>query len=100
MYNVNISEVLNNQKILEAGSKFIETFTIFIKSVLYKKRTDNESFSYFLPLIKKGSTLIDIGGHNNDYLYFLLKMEKHAEKLITFESDQKTYEYLSQKKKI
>ena len=100
MYNTNFSSALSNQKILGTGNRIIETFTLFVKSAFYKKIEDNEALSYFLHLIKKGSIIIDIGSHDDDYLYFLLKMEKHAEKLIAFESDPETYEYLSQKKEI
>lgn len=76
----------------------MEALTVFIKSVFYKKKEDNEGVSYFLSLITKGSTIIDIGNHDDDYLYFLRKLAKHSAKLISFESDPETYEYLSQKK--
>ena len=98
MYNTTISGAIRSRRIFETGSRIAETFTLFIKLVFNKKRERNEAFSYFPGLIQKGSTIIDIGAHNNHYLYFLLKMEKCAAKLISFETDSETYRHLSLKK--
>ncbi|MEJ7680766.1 MAG: FkbM family methyltransferase [Segetibacter sp.] len=100
MYTTNIAHVLHNQKIFETGSRLLQFFTLSLKSAVHKNKDDNETLSYFLNLIRKGSTVLDIGAHNDDYLYLMLKMAKRAGSFITFESEPDMYDYLSEKKEI
>lgn len=100
MYNTNVSSITNSQKIFGTGLRMLESFTLFVKSVLHKKKYNNESFSYFLDFIENGSTILDIGAHNDDYLYQLLKLAKRARKLVTFESEPNIYNDLYQKKEV
>ena len=100
MYNTNIAHVTNHQNIFEAGLRLLESFTLSIKSAVHKKKDENESFSYFLGLIKKGSTVMDIGTHDYDYLYQMLKMAKRSGRFIAFESEPDIYDYLFDKKEI
>lgn len=100
MYNTHVARISNNQKIFETGSRLLEFFTLSIKWAMYKKKDDNEALSYFLNLIKKESTVLDIGTHNDDYLYQMLKMAKRSGKFIAFENEPDIYDYLSGKKEI
>lgn len=100
MYHPPIAPVSNSQKIFEMGNRFLEFFTLSLRSALHKKKDENKAFSYFLNSIKKGSTVLDIGTHNYDYLYQMLKMAKRSGKLIAVESEPDIYNYLFEKKEI
>lgn len=99
MYNTNHARILHQNKIFETCSRVLEFFTISLKAKTHKKKNDNETFSYFLGLLKKRSVLFDMGMHRDDYLYLLLKMAKHAGKIVTFESESDIYDYLCVKMK-
>ncbi len=100
MYNSHIAHLVNHQKVFEIGSRLLEFFALNIKSVVYKNNDDNETLAYFLKSIKKPSTVLDIGSHNEEYLFFILKMAKRSGKLIAFENEPNIYNYLFEKKEI
>lgn len=100
MYNINIPHAANHLKIFAAGMRLLEAFTFSIISAVHKKKDENEAFSYFLSLIKKETTVLDIGKHNYNYLYQMLKMAKRSGKLIAWEGEPDIFDYLSKKKEI
>jgi FkbM family methyltransferase len=97
MYISNITHIVNHEKIFETGSRLIEFLTCSLQSAIYKNKDDDESLSYFLNLIRKEATVLDIGTHE-DYLYAMLKMAKRTGKLVAFETDAGIFNYLSDKK--
>lgn len=97
MYISNITHIVNHQKIFETGSRLIEFLTCSLQSAIYKNKDDDETLSYFLNLIRKEATVLDIGTHE-DYLNAMLKMAKRTAKLVAFETDPGIYNYLSEKK--
>src|SRR3954447_26270577 len=100
MSDFHIAHLGSHQKIFETGSRVLEFFVLNIKSAVYRKTDDNETLAYFLNTIKKVSTVLDIGKHEEEYLFFIFKMAKRSGKLIAFELEQNTYVYLSEKKEI
>lgn len=100
MYTANISHGLHHQKVLETSARLLRFLTLLLKCAVHKDKDDNETFSYFLHLIKKGSAVLDIGAHNDDYLYLILKIAKRAGRFIAFESEPDMYDYFLKKKEI
>lgn len=100
MYFTQIAHVVNHQKVFETGSRLLEFFALTIKAAIYRKNDDNETITYFLKSINKTSTGLDIGVHRDEYLFFLLKMAKRTRRLIAFENEHSTYNYLIGKKEI
>lgn len=100
MYNSHVTHLVNHQKVFEISSRLLEFFALNIKSAVYRKNDDNETLAYFLTLIKRTSTVFDFGLHKEDYLFFIRKIAKRSGKLIAFEYDPATYNYLLKKKEI
>ena len=82
MYTLNVGHVLHQQKLFETGTRLLQFFALSLKSAVHKNKHDDETLSYFLHLIKKGSVVLDIGSHNDDYLYLMLSMAKRAGRLL------------------
>src|SRR4051812_5285082 len=100
MYCFQIAYLINHYKVFEISSRLFEFCALNIRCLVYKKNDDNETLTYFLKSIKEASTVLDIGSHDEEYLFFILKMAKRAGKLIAFENELSTYNYLFEKREI
>ena len=98
MYTANIAHVLHHQKIFETSTRLLEFLAFSLKSAVHKNKDDDESLCYFPHLITKGSAVLDMGAHNDDYLYLMLKIAKRSGRFIAFESDSGKYNYFREKK--
>src|SRR3954451_6940792 len=98
MSHPHITPLLNHQKVFEIGNKLLEFFALNIKSIVYKGRDDSETVSHFLKLLRKNSLVLDIGLHADDYLFFIQQMAKRSGRLLAFEGQDDTYNYLLSKK--
>lgn len=100
MYYSQISHLVNHPKVFEIGSRLLEFFALNIRSAVYEKTNDNETLNCFLKSITKTSTVLDVGRHEKEYLLFIVKMAKRSGRLIVFECEQDTYDYLCEKKEV
>ena len=87
MYSANVVSVMNTQKFFAAGIKLYEYLKQAVKPEVSRPRENKECMSFLLNAVIKGQTVLDIGSHNRQYLFDLLKLSKHRGNILAFDSN-------------
>lgn len=98
MYYTNIKQPLNTHTIFSAGIRMFEYLKLSLKPGVYKNTDNKEWLTYLLHATSPNLTVVDVGSHKREYLFDMIKVSKHAEKLIAFECDAAIYNYLNKMK--
>jgi FkbM family methyltransferase len=95
MYNSNIIQLLNSQKVRTQGKELLELIKMFVALPGYKYCRNEVDASYIFGCVFKGQTVIDIGAHKGRYLYRMLRRVGSMGKVIVFETQPFLYNYLT-----
>lgn len=100
MYYTNLPKPLRTPKFFVAGLKIIEFLKLSLKPEPSKNTQSREWLTFLLSSTPENITVVDIGDHQREYLFDMMKVAGHCEKLIAFETDESVYNFLIRMKRI
>jgi FkbM family methyltransferase len=97
--NTAFLKLSEKQNIFTTGIKMLELCKLSFRAGKCKKEEDSV-VSYIENSIEKGDTVLDIGSHEGNYIYFMRRKLKQSGKIIAFEYHPYLYHHLVHLKKI